>query len=277
MKVSETYSADSKIEQSERHLIGDRPAMVLLVPAGLMLFLIAAPIVCMLLKIDGEFVRVWMWDAQILKAIGLSLIASACATVIAIVLGVPLAYLCARYDFPGRSLIEGIITLPILIPHVAAGVALLVTFGGDSLLGRAMRATGLELIDSFAGIVAAILFVSFPFLFAAVRDGFVTTGRREETMARVLGATPWQGFWTIAVPQVRRHIVSGAVMMWARGISEFGAVVIIAYHPMVASVLLYRRFDVHGLAYARPVAIMLILMSLLVLVPVLILNRRRRA
>ena len=258
----------------ERSVYRQRPSLALIVLAAFMLFMIAAPIVSILLKIDGEFVRVWMWDKQMLGAIGLSFSAAACATVIAFVFGVPLAYVCARYNFPGRSLVEGLMTLPILIPHVAAGVALLITFGKDSLFGRALQANGIQIIDSFIGIVAAMLFVSFAYLFSAVRDGFIATGRRSEIMARILGASALRAFWSVALPQVRRHIVSGSIMMWARGISEFGAVVIIAYHPMVASVLVYQRLNAHGLAYARPVAIMLIIISLLILIPVSILNRR---
>ncbi len=266
--------ADPLISTQRRYYL-QKPPLLLIILAALILILVAAPVIFILLKIDGEFVRVWMWDRQMLRAIFLSFAAAACATVIAVVLGVPLAYLCARYRFPGRSIIEGLITLPILIPHVAAGVALLVTFGRDSLMGRALQASGLQLIDSFFGIVAAMLFVSFAFLFSAVRDGFIATGTRSEAAARLLGAGKLHAFWTVALPQVRRHIVSGSVMMWARGISEFGAIVIIAYHPMVASVLLYQRLNAHGLAYARPVAIMLILISLLILIPISFLNRRR--
>ena len=255
----------------------NRPPLILLAFAALAVFFLVAPVVGILLKIDGEFFRVWMWDTQVLRAIGLSLVAAGCATVLAVVFGVPLAYICARYKFPARSVLEGLITLPILIPHVAAGVALLITFGRGSLLGRAMQASGLNIIDSFAGIVAAMLFVSFAYLFSAVRDGFVSLDQRDEAMARILGAGPLRAFWTVALPQVRRYIVSGSIVMWARGISEFGAVVVIAYHPMVASVLLYQRLNAHGLAYSRPVAIMLIIVSLIILIPVSMLNRRRDA
>jgi len=247
---------------------------LLIVMAVPILFMIVAPVLTILFKIDSEFIRVWMWDREALRAIGLSFAAAGCATVLAIVFGVPLAYVCARYRFPGRSAMEGLITLPILIPHVAAGVALLVAFGRDSLMGRALQAGGLRLIDHFAGIVAAMLFVSFAYLYSAVRDGFLSLNKRVEAAACLLGATPLRAFWSVALPQVRRHIVSGSVMMWARGISEFGAIVVIAYHPMVASVLLYQRLNAHGLAYARPVAIMLILISLLILIPVSILHRR---
>lgn len=252
-----------------------RPPLALIVLAVPMLVMIIAPVLTILCKIDSEFLRVWLWDRQAWRAIGVSFAAAACATVLAIGFGVPLAYICARYRFPGRSVMEGLITLPILIPHVAAGVALLVVFGRDSLMGQALHAGGIRLIDSFAGIVAAMLFVSFAYLFSAVRDGFLSLNTRVEAAACLLGATPLRAFWSVALPQVRRHIVSGSVMMWARGISEFGAIVVIAYHPMVASVLLYQRLNAHGLAYARPVAILLILISLLILIPVSILHRRR--
>ena len=252
-----------------------RPPVLLLLLAAVMLLAIVAPVVSILLKIDSRFLESCMLDGEAYKAIGLSFAAAACATLVALLLGVPLAYVCARYPFPGRSLVEALVTLPILIPHVAAGVALLVTFGRGSLMGKALQGTGWSLIDSFAGIVAAMLFVSFAYLFSAVRDGFAAIDRRVEAMAQILGATPMQTFFTIALPQVRRHVISGAVMMWARGISEFGAIVVIAYHPMVASVLLYQRLNAHGLEHARPVAIMLILISLVILIPVAILRRRR--
>ena len=252
-----------------------RPPVLLLVLAAVMFFLIVAPVLGILLKIDSEFFQACLWDREGYRAIGLSFAAAACATVVALILGVPLAYVCGRYSFPGRSVVEALVTLPILIPHVAAGVALLVTFGRGSLMGRALQASGLTLIDNFAGIVAAMLFVSFAHLFSAVRDGFAAVDRRTEAMAQLLGATPMQTFRTIAVPQVKRHIISGAVMMWARGISEFGAIVVIAYHPMVASVLLYQRLNAQGLAHARPVAIMLIVISLIILIPVSILRRRK--
>jgi len=259
----------------ERKVCHGRPPVVLMVLGGIMLFFMAAPVLSVLLKIDGDFVRLWLWDTEMLRAIGLSFAAAGCATAIAVVFGVPLAYVCARYAFPGRSIVEGIITLPILIPHVAAGVALLVTFGKGSLLGRALEASGLEFIDNFAGIVAAMLFVSFTYLFAAVREGFAAASQRTEAMGRMLGASGLGAFWTVSLGQTRRHIVSGAVMMWARGISEFGAVVIIAYHPMVASVLVYRRLNEYGLSYAQPVVIMLILIGLGLLAPMLLLKGRR--
>ena len=260
----------------ERQIHQHRPPLILIALAAVMLFMIAAPVAGILCRIDSEFLTVQMWNTEMLGAIGLSFTAAACATIISLVFGIPLAYLCARYHFPGRSLIDALMTLPILIPHVAAGVALLVTIGKNSPLGRALHSVGLEFIDNFAGIVAAMLFVSFAYLYSAVRDGFATTSVRAEAMARILGATPLQAFWTIALPQARRHILSGSVMMWARGISEFGAVVIIAYHPMVASVLTYQRLNAHGLQYARPVAIMLILISMVILIPISIMNRGKK-
>ena len=110
-----------------------------------------------------------------------------------------------------------------------------------------------------AGISVAMAFVSVPFLINAARDAFAAVPERLERAARTLGASPGRVFFTISVPLAWRGIVSGMILMWARGISEFGAVVIIAYHPMTTPVMVFQRFNDHGLAYARSVAVLLIL------------------
>jgi len=110
--------------------------------------------------------------------------------------------------------------------------------------------------------VIAMLFVSMPFLVNAAREGFSAVDERLERAARTLGAGPWAAFRRVALPLAKRSILSGTILMWARGLSEFGAVVILAYHPMVAPVLLYERFESYGLSYARPVAVWILLTSL---------------
>jgi molybdate/tungstate transport system permease protein len=107
-------------------------------------------------------------------------------------------------------------------------------------------------------------FVSLPFLVNAARDGFVSVNPRLERVARTLGATPWQTFFKVSLPLSWRSILSGSIMMWARGISEFGAVIVLAYHPMTAPVLIWERFESYGLKYARPVAVILILLCLII-------------
>ena len=215
-------------------------------------------------------------DPQVRGAIGLTFYASAIATAIAILTGVPLAYLLARHDFPGKSLVEGLIDLPIVVPHTAVGIALLMVFGRSGALGKAFAAIGVRFVSSVPGIVIAMLFVSMPFLVNAARDGFAAVDPRLERVARTLGAGPWTAFWKVALPLSCRSILSGTILMWARGLSEFGAVVILAYHPMVAPVLLYERFESYGLNYARPVAVWVILSSLAVFVGLRAVAGRRK-
>ena len=201
-------------------------------------------------------------DPRVRGAIGLTFYASAIATGIALLTGVPLAYLLARHNFPGKGLIQGLIDLPIVVPHTAAGIALLLVFGRQGLLGKAFGEIGIRFVSSVPGIVIAMLFVSMPFLVNAAREGFSAVDERLEQAARTLGASPWAAFRRVALPLAKRSILSGTILMWARGLSEFGAVVILAYHPMVAPVLLYERFESYGLSYARPVAVWILLTSL---------------
>ncbi len=205
-------------------------------------------------------------DPEVRGAISLTLYASLIATLLAFLCGVPLAYLLARVDFPGKGVVEGVIDLPVVVPHSAAGVALLMVFGRQAPLGQAFGLLGLRFVSAVPGIVIAMLFVSLSFLVNAAREGFEAVDPRLERVARTLGASPWEAFWRVSFPMAWRSILSGAMMMWARGLSEFGAVVILAYHPMVAPVLLYQRFESFGLDSARPVAAVMILICLVIFV-----------
>ena len=162
-----------------------------------------------------------------------------------------------------------------MIPHSAAGIALLGFISRDSSLGKVASLAGLDLVGHPLGIAIAMAFVSIPFLVNAARDGFTMVPERYEKAALTLGATPIRVFFTISVPLAWRSIVSGMVMMFARGMSEFGAVIIVAYHPMVAPVLVYERFSTFGLAYSRPAALLFILVSLVVFVSVRLLMRKK--
>jgi molybdate/tungstate transport system permease protein len=184
--------------------------------------------------------------------------------VITLLLGVPLAYLLARVDFTGRSLIEGIINLPVIIPHTAAGIALLTVFGSRFFGGKLFSLLGIKFVGKFAGIVIAMMFVSLPFLVNEVKEGFRAIDDKLEKVARTLGANSCQTFFKIALPLNFNHIMSGSVMMWARGLSEFGAVVILAYHPMAAPVLIYERFTSYGLKYSSPIAVVMVFTTLIV-------------
>lgn len=249
-----------------RNLVANRTQAVFTLLGILLVLFIAWPLLGTIIGSSPGIVWETLLEAEVRRAILLTFYCSAMATVVAFICGVPLAYSLARVDFRGKRLIEGIIDVPIVVPHSAAGIALLMVFGRRSLLGEAFGLIGLRFVSATPGIIIAMLFVSLPFLVDSAREGFEAVDPRLERVARTLGASPWQTFWRISFPLAWRSILSGMVLMWARGLSEFGAVVILAYHPMIAPVLLYERFESFGLTYARPVATVIILICLLTFV-----------
>ena len=243
--------------------------------ATLLLF-IAIPLAQLLAASPlSELWNAWL-DAEVHQAILLTLFSSAIATALALLTGVPLAYFLARVSFRGKQWVESLIDLPIVVPHSAAGIALLMVFGRKAWLGKFFGAAGISFVSATPGIVIAMLFVSLSFLVNSARDGFLEVDSQLESAAQTLGATPWQSFWHISLPLAKQNILSGTLMMWARGLSEFGAIVILAYHPMVAPILVYERFESYGLAYARPVASLVILISLGVFFLLRWVNQKKR-
>lgn len=201
-------------------------------------------------------------DPIVTRSIILTLYSSFLATFISVIFGTPLAYILARNNFPGKTMIEAIIDIPVIIPHSVAGIALYTLLNSRSAVGMAFDKIGIVFEDSIWGIVVAMLFVSTPFYVNAARDGFKNVDPRLERVARTLGANQWKVFTKITLPLSSGNLLSGIIMSWARGISEFGAVIIIAFYPMIAPVLIYYRFTTHGLKGSQPIAVLLILICL---------------
>lgn len=207
-----------------------------------------------------------------LKAVGLSLFAAFLSVLIAFGLGVPLAYLLARKKFRGKRILEGIIDLPMAIPHTVAGIALLAVLGSHGLIGGTTEPF-LEFEAALPGIVGAMLFVSAPFMINSAREGFQSVDPRLEKVARNLGASEWQAFRGVSFPLAFPHIFSGAVMCWARAISEFSAVILlVGFFPMIAPGLIWSKFFSTGLGAAMGVAVLL----LLIVLPIFIILRHLR-
>jgi len=229
---------------------------------GLVLLFILAPLAGIFLKTSPLQFFETVEDKAVTSSILLTLTVSLITTILFAFGAVPLAYLLARNSFKGKNLIQALIDLPIVIPHSAAGIALLGLVSRDSFLGKAASLVGLDFIGHPLGIGLAMAFVSVPFLIQSARNGFEQVPVRLEKAAMNLGASNWRIFRTISLPLGKRSIISGLVMMFSRGLSEFGAVVIIAYYPMVTPVLIWDRFNAYGLKYARPVAALFILVCL---------------
>ncbi len=230
---------------------------------GVVLLFILAPLAGMVFH-SAPALPATACDPEVVASIWLTLWTAMAATLGFGVLAIPLAWLLARHEFPFKRLLCAALDLPVVVPHSAAGIALLGFIGRHGLLGRAGESVGLQFVSRPAGIVLAMAFVSLPFLINAARDGFAAVPRRYEQAAMALGAGPLRVFFTVSLPLAWRAILSGLVMMWARGMSEFGAVIIVAYHPMITPVLLYERFGAYGLAYARPVAALFLIICVLV-------------
>lgn len=229
---------------------------------GLMILFILLPMAVTLLGSSPGQTANALLDPEVSQSIGRTLLAAALATAAGLLGGLPLAYLLARTRFPGKQLVEGVVDLPVIIPHTAAGIALLMVFGRQGLLGKPFAQIGLLFTDTLAGIVVGMLFVSLPYLVNMSREAFALIDPEMERVAAIDGATPWQAFWYVTLPQAWRGIAGGALMMWARGISEFGAVVILAYHPKIITVLIFERFEGYGLSQALPVTVILLLVAL---------------
>lgn len=234
--------------------------------SGMVLLFVLAPLAGMFLRTTGSQYAEAVTDPLVMGSIRLTLLASLAGTLIMGLAGIPLAYVLARKQFTGKGLVNGLIDLPVVIPHSAAGIALLGIISRGSFLGSAGEAIGVQFVGGFSGIVLAMAFVSLPFLVNAARDGFAAVPERLEKAALNLGASPWRVFFSISLPLAKKQVLTGLTMMWARGLSEFGAVVIIAYHPMVTPVLIWERFTSYGLAYARPVAAIFVLVCLVIFV-----------
>ncbi len=243
--------------------------------SGLILLFIIAPLAGLFINTSGEQYVDTLADAAVRHSIRLTIFSSFAGVVIFGLAAIPLAYLLARKEFPGKGIVNGIIDLPVVIPHSAAGIALLGILSRGTVIGKAGEAAGISFVGGMAGIVVAMAFVSIPFLINAARDGFAAVPQKLEKAALTLGASPWRVFFTITLPLAKRHVLTGITMMWARGLSEFGAVVIIAYHPMVTPILIWERFTSFGLAYARPVAAIFVLVCLAVFVLMRLLSGKR--
>lgn len=261
-----------KHKEIVKHKINGFGVILTLLGSVVILFIVA-PLIHIVLATSISDLNEAAIDRQVLESIQLTLTAAFFSTVISAISGIPLAYLLARKNFFGRAAILAIIDLPVIIPHSAAGIALLTVIGRQSLLGHVL---GDSLVGTAAGISVAMAFVSLPFLINAARDAFAAVPEELEKVARTLGAYPWYVFFTISLPLAWRGILSGMILMWARGISEFGAVVIIAYHPMTTPVMVFQRFNDYGLRHARSVAVLLILICVSLFLVFRLLNNWKR-
>lgn len=250
--------------------------LVFIFLGGLILLFILAPLLGMFLSTSPLALFESAKESEVQQSIWLTLWTSIASTLIFSIGAIPLAYIIAKKNFPLKKIVLGIINIPVIIPHSAAGIALLGVISRDTIVGKTAENFGFSFINHPAGIIVAMAFVSIPYLLNSAIDGFLNVPDRLEKVAMTLGASKTKVFFSISLPLAMKNITTGLIMMWGRGLSEFGAVVIIAYHPMITPVLIYERFNSFGLNYTKPVTVLFIAICLLIFIVMNIISRRRK-
>jgi molybdate transport system permease protein len=201
-------------------------AVLALAAAGALFFVL--PLLGLLVRAPWPTALAELTAPANLVALQLSIVTSLTATGLALVFGVPLAWVNARLRFPGRNLLRALVTLPMVLPPVVGGVALLLAFGRRGLLGGLLTALGIQLPFTTAGAVLAETFVAMPFLIVTVEAGLRSLDTRFEDAARSLGGGRWFVLRRVTLPLVLPSLVAGAVLCWARALGEFGATITFA-------------------------------------------------
>jgi molybdate transport system permease protein len=199
------------------------------VPALLGALFLLVPLAGLLVRAPWRGLPGILADSQVLDALRLSLVCASAATAVSVILGVPLAWVLARSPARGISVLRALVTLPLVLPPVVGGVALLLAFGREGILGRLLdQWTGITLPFTTAGVVIAETFVAMPFLVITVEGAFRAADRGFEEAAATLGASRLTVFRTVTIPLIAPSMLAGAVLCWARALGEFGATITFA-------------------------------------------------
>lgn len=268
-----THAGAGEDRTLPRSLAAHRTASIIAGLCGsIFLLFLVAPIARLVAGGGTSGVGALFTDAELRGALWLTAVTATLAMAAGALGGTPLAYLLARRTFRGKAVVAAVLDLPLLIPHPVAGIALLLILGRESAVGRVLLHAGIQVAGSPVGIVCAMVFVSAPLYISAAREAFARVDPRYEAVARTLGDPAWRAFRRVTLPLSMRGLIAALVVMWARAVSEFGAIVILTYNPKVASVLTFDRFTGFGLTEALPVAAVL---SILALIPLVALRALR--
>ena len=203
-----------------------RPPAILLVPAALATALLVVPLVAMVAAVDWAGLGDELRSEPLREALRLSLVTSTAAMLICLALGLPLAWVLARVDFAGRGLLRALVTVPLVLPPVVAGIALRTAFGRTGVIGEPLlELTGFSFPFTTWGVVLAHTFVSMPFVVIAIEGALRSADKEYDAAAATLGASRWTAFRRVTVPLAMPGILAGMVLGWARSLGEFGATI----------------------------------------------------
>lgn len=196
--------------------------------ASLFFLFLGIPLVALLFREPPGVIWSEFQQPDILQSLRLSLVTTCISTGIAIIFGLPVAYVLVRMQFPGRKLLETLVTLPTVLPPVVAGIALLLTFGRVGLLGQYLNLIGITIPFTTVAVVMAQVFVAAPFFINSTKAGLEQLDRRYEAAAYTLRASPFYTFRRVVLPLIRPALLAGIGLSWARALGEFGATITFA-------------------------------------------------
>ena len=252
-----------------------RPPATLLVLAGAGVAVFVVPLIGLLAKVPWSQLPDLLTGDVVGDALRLSLVSSLAATAISAVVGVPLAWVLARVEFPGRSIVRGLVLLPLVLPPVVGGAALLFALGRRGVIGQPLNElTGLVLPFSMWGVILAVTFISMPFLVITVEGALRNLDRRYEGAAASLGARRWRVLWRVTFPMIAPSLGAGLALTWARALGEFGATVTFAGNLQGRTQTLPRAVFV-ALESDRDTAVALSLVMVVISLTVLVALRDR--
>ncbi|MEU2427214.1 ABC transporter permease [Streptomyces sp. NPDC007851] len=222
-------AAGPRTGRPRRRRVRTAVPLPLLLPGAVALAFLLLPLVALLLRAPWSSLPSLLTSPDVWQALQLSLFSATAATAVSLVLGVPLAWLLARTEFPGRGLVRALVTLPLVLPPVVGGVALLLALGRNGVVGRWLDAWfGITLPFTTTAVVIAESFVAMPFLVISVEGTLRAADPRYEEAATTLGASRFTAFRRVTLPLIAPGIAAGAVLAWARALGEFGATITFA-------------------------------------------------
>ena len=252
-----------------------------LAAATYLLAFVAVPVI--VVNVEG-FRSGWdlFWASLVrpaaLNAVWLTLWTATVMTVINILMGTLTAYVLVTYRFPGKDILNTLVDLPFAIPTLVTGVMLVLLYGPQTPVGSFFdKSLGIKLMFAPPGIVIALLFVGYPFVIRAVQPVLLTLEPNQQDAAQTLGASDWYTFRRVIFPAIRPAVVTGGLLSFARALGEFGAIIIVATRPQVATVYLYGQVEGGNMQAASAVSVVLLLIAFIITLTVDLVESRRHA
>ena len=265
-----------RVEYNEGIAVNRILTSVLIACSVIPILYIAIPIIHLLSGTSWHSIAGAMADSEFLGAFAVSLLSALISTLFALFFGLPTAFILAMRRIPFKRLVEGILILPIVLPPVVGGIAQLNLYGPYTFLGGIFQSLHVFLTDNFIGVILAQTYITSPFLIFAAKAGFEEISKDLWDVTRELGGGIWNQFWSVSLPLAKRAIFVGALLTFTRAIGEFGATMIMAYHPYTLPVDLWVQFTGGGLPAILPMAFIITVIAMVVLFIVSLFQRGQR-